>query len=134
MLLLGQFGDQRGVGLDGPRHRRGGADIGRVTAVDRHLRQPRGAERRADFAALEIHQRRLERGGEDAAPIDRARTAADHGQLVDRRAAFTQRVEPEEFLGAVANLCHSGGTGAPLSGQAERMVRLLLAGLRSPAA
>jgi AcrR family transcriptional regulator len=48
--------------------------------------------------------------------------------------AITQRVEPEEFLGAVANLCHGGGPGAPLSGQAERMVRLLLAGLRSTAA
>jgi len=40
-------------------------------------------------------------------------------------------VNPGEFLAAVANLCHAGDpTG---SGQPERMVRLLLAGLRSPA-
>lgn len=41
-------------------------------------------------------------------------------------------VDPEEFLGAVANLCHGGGQDAAASGRAERMVRLLLAGLRSP--
>lgn len=64
------------------------------------------------------------------------RLAPAMARLLDAATAagvVTQRVEPEEFLGAVANLCHSGGTGAPLSGQAERMVRLLLAGLRSPA-
>ncbi|MCS5498386.1 TetR/AcrR family transcriptional regulator [Cnuibacter physcomitrellae] len=41
-------------------------------------------------------------------------------------------VDPEEFLGSVANLCHGGGPDAAASGRAERMVRLLLAGLRSP--
>jgi AcrR family transcriptional regulator len=42
------------------------------------------------------------------------------------------KVDPSEFLGAVANLCHSGGPAASGgSGQPERMVRLLLAGLRS---
>ncbi|GAB3586592.1 TetR/AcrR family transcriptional regulator [Leifsonia lichenia] len=43
-----------------------------------------------------------------------------------------QRVEPAEFLGAVANLCHGAGPASTSgSGQAERMVRLLLAGLRT---
>jgi AcrR family transcriptional regulator len=37
-------------------------------------------------------------------------------------------VDPEEFLGAVADLCHGGRPGA--EDRAERMVRLLLAGLR----
>jgi AcrR family transcriptional regulator len=41
-------------------------------------------------------------------------------------------VDATEFLGAVANLCHGGGpSGSERSGQAERMVRLLLAGLRT---
>jgi AcrR family transcriptional regulator len=40
----------------------------------------------------------------------------------------TQRVDPAEFLGAVADLCHTDSTA-----RAERMVRLLLAGLRGPA-
>lgn len=45
-----------------------------------------------------------------------------------------QEVEATEFLGAVANLCHGGEPGgAPTSPRAERMVRLLLAGLRAPA-
>jgi AcrR family transcriptional regulator len=40
-------------------------------------------------------------------------------------------VDASEFLGAVANLCHGGGPGADVrGGRAERMVRLLLAGLR----
>jgi AcrR family transcriptional regulator len=46
--------------------------------------------------------------------------------------AITQHVEATEFLGAVANLCH--GVGAPVAesqGYSERMVRLLLAGLRA---
>lgn len=38
-------------------------------------------------------------------------------------------VDPAEFLGAVANLCHSGDD----SGRSARMVGLLLAGLRRPA-
>ena len=43
-------------------------------------------------------------------------------------------VDPGEFLGAVANLCHAGGPpGSASEGRAERMVRLLLAGLRSGA-
>ena len=43
-----------------------------------------------------------------------------------------QDVDAAEFLGAVANLCHGGAPAAPEgSGQAERMVRLLLAGLRT---
>ena len=42
-----------------------------------------------------------------------------------------EQVDASEFLGAVANLCHGGGpAGAEPSGRAERMVRLLLAGLR----
>ena len=41
-------------------------------------------------------------------------------------------VDASELLGAVANLCHgSGPAGTESSGQAERMVRLLLAGLRT---
>jgi AcrR family transcriptional regulator len=41
-------------------------------------------------------------------------------------------VDPAEFLGAVANLCHAGGPpGSAKAGRAERMVRLLLAGLRA---
>ncbi|WP_349864991.1 TetR/AcrR family transcriptional regulator [Leifsonia sp. WHRI 6310E] len=44
-----------------------------------------------------------------------------------------QEVEASEFLGAVANLCHGGGpAGGATSPRAERMVRLLLAGLRAP--
>ena len=40
--------------------------------------------------------------------------------------------EATEFLGAVANLCHGGGpAGSDGSAQSERMVRLLLAGLRA---
>lgn len=43
-----------------------------------------------------------------------------------------QTVDASEFLGAVANLCHGGGPSASRSsGQAERMVRLLLSGLRT---
>ena len=48
--------------------------------------------------------------------------------------AITQPVEATEFLGAVANLCHGAGPSEQGSGSAERMVRLLLAGLRAPAA
>ncbi|MFF2050522.1 TetR/AcrR family transcriptional regulator [Leifsonia sp. NPDC058194] len=45
-----------------------------------------------------------------------------------------QQVDASEFLGAVANLCHGGTPGsAGTSPRAERMVRLLLAGLRSQA-
>ena len=51
-----------------------------------------------------------------------------------RSGAIAQDVEPSAFLGAVANLCHGDGPAAdPASRQAERMVRLLLAGLRAPA-
>ncbi|MFK3672012.1 TetR/AcrR family transcriptional regulator [Leifsonia aquatica] len=43
-----------------------------------------------------------------------------------------QEVDPYELLGAVANLCHGGGpAGTAASPRAERMVRLLLAGLRA---
>jgi AcrR family transcriptional regulator len=46
--------------------------------------------------------------------------------------AIARDVDPTEFLGAVANLCHAGGPpGSDGEGRAERMVRLLLAGLRS---
>lgn len=45
--------------------------------------------------------------------------------------AIAQEVEAEEFLGAVANLCQ-GGRPVTQDGHAERMVRLLLAGLRTP--
>jgi len=44
-----------------------------------------------------------------------------------------QEVDANEFLGAVANLCHVGGRGTATQSRADRMVRLLLAGLRSPA-
>lgn len=45
-----------------------------------------------------------------------------------------QQVDASEFLGAVANLCHGGGPSATATAttpRAERMVRLLLAGLRT---
>jgi AcrR family transcriptional regulator len=48
--------------------------------------------------------------------------------------AITQEVEPTEFLGAVANLCHGAGPATRGREHAERMVRLLLAGLRAPSA
>lgn len=48
--------------------------------------------------------------------------------------AITQDVEASEFLGAVANLCHGDGPATQSPGHAERMVRLLLAGLRIPLA
>ncbi|WP_336852505.1 TetR/AcrR family transcriptional regulator [Sinomonas albida] len=51
--------------------------------------------------------------------------AAQSGDIVEV-------VDASDFLGAVANLCHAGGSaGAAGSGRAERMVRLLLAGLRA---
>lgn len=44
-----------------------------------------------------------------------------------------QGVDATEFLGAVANLCHGvDSSTAGTSPRAERMVRLLLAGLRTP--
>lgn len=49
-----------------------------------------------------------------------------------RSGAITQDVEAAEFLGAVANLCHGAGPASENPGQADRMVRLLLAGLRTP--
>jgi len=52
--------------------------------------------------------------------------ATESGEII-------QEVEAVDFLGAVANLCHGGGpAAAENSGYAERMVRLLLAGLRAP--
>lgn len=46
-----------------------------------------------------------------------------------------QEVDATEFLGAVATLCRGGAPGdTGTSPRAERMVRLLLAGLRSPLA
>jgi AcrR family transcriptional regulator len=51
--------------------------------------------------------------------------ASESGDIV-------QDVDATEFLGAVANLCHGAGpSGGKNPGQAERMVRLLLAGLRN---
>lgn len=51
--------------------------------------------------------------------------ATESGEVV-------QRVHASEFLAAVANLCHAvGPASAESSGQPERMVRLLLAGLRT---
>jgi len=45
---------------------------------------------------------------------------------------ISQDVDASEFLGAVANLCHTGGPAViEHSGRADRMVRLLLAGLRA---
>lgn len=45
---------------------------------------------------------------------------------------IVQDVDAAEFLGAVANLCHAGGpAGTASAGRAERMVQLLLAGLRA---
>ncbi|MEH0109492.1 TetR family transcriptional regulator [Tersicoccus sp. MR15.9] len=46
---------------------------------------------------------------------------------------ISRRVDAAEFLAAVANLCHGGGPSSRASGREARMVRLLLAGLRSPA-
>jgi AcrR family transcriptional regulator len=44
-----------------------------------------------------------------------------------------QHVEPSDLLGAVADLCHGGGPhGSAAESRAERMVRLMLAGLRVP--
>jgi AcrR family transcriptional regulator len=51
-----------------------------------------------------------------------------------RSGDVVNEVDATEFLGAVATLCHGGGprsTGT--SPRADRMVRLLLAGLRVPA-
>ena len=52
--------------------------------------------------------------------------AADAGAVV-------RTVEPGELLGAVANLCHGTGPSTTGAAPAERMVGLLLAGLRAPA-
>lgn len=49
----------------------------------------------------------------------------------DRAGTIAQHPDAVELLGAVANLCHGGG--AEDTERAERMVRLLLAGLRTPA-
>jgi AcrR family transcriptional regulator len=46
--------------------------------------------------------------------------------------AITRDVDAAEFLGAVANLCHAAGPASGTPGQADRMVRVLLAGLRTP--
>jgi AcrR family transcriptional regulator len=46
--------------------------------------------------------------------------------------AITQDVDPRQFLGAVANLCHGGGPNKQDPARPQHMVRLLLAGLRSP--
>jgi AcrR family transcriptional regulator len=58
--------------------------------------------------------------------FERLRVAAtDSGEI-------SQDVDASEFLGAVANLCHGGGPAdTEIPGRAERMVRLLLAGLRT---
>lgn len=62
-----------------------------------------------------------------APPLERllaaARSAGD----------IAQDVDPTELLGAVANLCHGAGPGGTIPGRADRMVRILLAGLRLPA-
>jgi AcrR family transcriptional regulator len=47
--------------------------------------------------------------------------------------AVTQQVEATELLGAVADLCHGAGRDPESRTNAERMVRLLLAGLHAPA-
>ncbi|SEA37047.1 TetR/AcrR family transcriptional regulator [Leifsonia sp. 21MFCrub1.1] len=44
-----------------------------------------------------------------------------------------QEVDAVELLGAVANLCHGAGPHGGVSPRADRMVRILLAGLRAPA-
>ncbi len=65
------------------------------------------------------------------------RLAPTLDRLLDRAitaGAITHRVEATEFLGAVANLCHGVGPSEQSAAQAERMVRLLLAGLRAPVA
>jgi AcrR family transcriptional regulator len=65
------------------------------------------------------------------------RLAPTLGRLLAAAAAagaIEQEVDPSEFLSAVANLCHGGGPAAEGSEFAERMVRLLLAGLRTRAA
>jgi AcrR family transcriptional regulator len=56
------------------------------------------------------------------------------GRLLARAAdsgSISQNVDPADFLGAVADLCHGGGPAGAGSARAERMVRLLLAGLRT---
>ncbi|MFF9564664.1 TetR/AcrR family transcriptional regulator [Leifsonia sp. NPDC014704] len=55
--------------------------------------------------------------------------------LAAARAAgdIEQDVEATELLGAVANLCHGAGPHGGVSPRADRMVRILLAGLRAPA-
>jgi AcrR family transcriptional regulator len=55
-------------------------------------------------------------------------------RLLDAAASsgdITQQVDAAEFLGAVADLCHGAGPAAENPGRASRMVRLLLAGLRT---
>jgi len=66
-----------------------------------------------------------------------SRLAPTLGRLLASATAagdIQQQVEPTEFLGAVANLCHAGGTDARGGESTVRMVRLLPAGLRAPAA
>jgi len=55
--------------------------------------------------------------------------------LAAARAAgdIEQEVDAAELLGAVANLCHGAGPKGGVSPRADRMVRILLAGLRAPA-
>lgn len=58
----------------------------------------------------------------------------DHLLAAARSAGdIEQEVDAAELLGAVANLCHGAGPKGGVSPRADRMVRILLAGLRVPA-
>jgi AcrR family transcriptional regulator len=61
-----------------------------------------------------------------APTLERLLAAASQSGVIN------QDVDAREFLGAVANLCHQGGPRAQDPARPERMVRLLLAGLRTP--
>ena len=61
-------------------HRRPGANLGSAGAACRDLCEPCRTQRRANLTAIEIDQPGIERGGQDCAPVTRARAAADHAE------------------------------------------------------
>ena len=54
-------------------------------------------------------------------------------EAATRDGTVQQEVDAADFLGAVASLCHGAGPVPDAAEHPERMVRLLLAGLRTPA-
>jgi hypothetical protein len=86
--------DVGGLWLYNALDRRRGANCGWVGLIDRDLREARGTQRRADFAAAQIDQRRFDRRAYDPAPICRTCAAADYRQLRHLRARVTQGIEP----------------------------------------